>query len=486
MKDIDEMLDKIGENIERKEGGCMMTMEEKERILSKTMDKIGKMGAESMRTDKAKKNNVVGLWSRRLTKAVAATVGVALLVGGTAAATLKLSPQINNYFRIDNTKNEDIAKEMTSVIQAKKKDNGVTMYVDQVIGDSTGFFAVMEAKGLKESDNELDFRELKFKVAGVPDSELSYTTDVKMQGIDGNITKFLVAVKYDEQNRSDVDISGKKVTLCLKDAGSYDKNMNFKTLQKGTWKLQWKLDIKDKSIVKNPDVSMKLYDSDIVWEKLKLTPMSVTVNFDVKKQGKEHFSQSEWEKYDGTDRIVIKMLDGRRIDSRFEDDVNENWGSNIVMGFKEIIDIDKVESVSFGGHEIKFKDNKNEVSYKRFTTDQNFTLDIPEDIAKYIHIEEKTGKTNHEFKCKENTVTFVAKKAGAEQPLFTIYRLKTDKVDLVGSDDGDPDMKLIGQRGGYLYTLRYCEPNSEKSIRVFSDMMNGNLRYLLSGFEYIV
>ena len=480
------MLNQIGENKVIAEGGNdIMTREEKERILAKTMEKIGKMEAESKRTYDTKDNKVIKLWSGRLTKAVAATLGVALLVGGTAAATMKLNPAINNYFRISDAEQEETAKKMTSIAEAKAEDKGVTMSVKQVIGDNTGFFAVMEAKGLKENDDELNFRDLSFTVDGVSSDKLTYTTDVKMQGIDGNTTTFLVAVRYDEQNRNETDFSGKYVTLSLKDVGSYDKNLNFKMLQKGKWKLRWKLDIKEKSIVKKPEMAMKLFDSEVVWNRLKLTPMSVTVNFDVKKQGKKYFSQSEWEKYDGTDRIVVKFLDGRRIDSRFENDIQNNWGSNIVMGFKEIIDMDEVESISFNGHEVKLKNNKNEVSYKKYMTNANFSLDILSDIAKYINIEEEDNKTNSDLRCKQDIVSFIGNKEGIKQPLFTIYRLKTDKVDLVGSDEGDPDMKFIGQRGGYVYAIKYSEPETEKAGEVFADIMNEQIPYVLAGFEYI-
>ena len=47
MKNIDEMLNEIGENKEIKEGGNMMTSEEKQRILTRTMEKIGRIEAES-------------------------------------------------------------------------------------------------------------------------------------------------------------------------------------------------------------------------------------------------------------------------------------------------------------------------------------------------------------------------------------------------------------------------------------------------------
>ena len=156
------------------------------------------------------------------------------------------------------------------------------------------------------------------------------------------------------------------------------------------------------------------------------------------------------------------------------------------MGVKEIIDMDRGESVSFNGHEIKLKENKNETSYKRFKTNANFTLDISSEVAKYIDIKEDNNKTNSDIHCKQDIVTFVGNKEGIKQSLFTIYRLKTDKVDLVGSDEGDPEMKLIGQRGGYVYAIKYSEPETEKAGEVFADIMNEQIPYLLAGFEYII
>ena len=80
MKNIDEMLNEIGENKEIKEGGNMMTSEEKQRILTRTMEKIGRIEAES-NIAAADGNIKVKFMSRRFTRAAAAALGVTLLVG---------------------------------------------------------------------------------------------------------------------------------------------------------------------------------------------------------------------------------------------------------------------------------------------------------------------------------------------------------------------------------------------------------------------
>lgn len=59
------------------------------------------------------------------------------------------------------------------------------------------------------------------------------------------------------------------------------------------------------------------------------------------------------------------------------------------MGFKKIIDIDKVESISFDGCEIKLRNNDKKVSYQKFSTHANFTLDAVKDIANYIVVKER-------------------------------------------------------------------------------------------------
>lgn len=495
MKNIDEMLNEIGENKEIKEGGNMMTSEEKQRILTRTMEKIGRIEAES-NIAAADGNIKVKFMSRRFTRAAAAALGVTLLVGGTAAATLKLNPAISSYFGINGGTQEKQAAEMVSDAQATAKSGDVEVSMGQIMADESGFYAVIDVKGLKKSSEKLFFNNYDFSVKNHKIDEGGINLGVCKNWFEGDTAKFLISVSYDDDWKKGESLSGKEVTFTLKDIGyyDYDNDCEFITICKGEWKLKWKLEVNIKSIVKNINVPMNLNCSDVVWNKFELTPLSLTTYFKIEKYREFEGTKEEYERQvEGKDRLVVKYLDGRKIDSRFVGDGAEQdyhvLESNgyYKIDFKEIVDLDKVESVSFNGHEFILKENKNEPSYKRFTTNANFTLDVLSDTAKYLKTEEKDGAYNKDIGCRQDMVTFYGEKDGIKQELFTIYRLHT--TDLTQIEDNMAGMERVGfsdcKRGGCTYMIKYNEVKDKKAIETFSDIINNQLPYILAGFEYI-
>lgn len=497
MKDINEMLDKIGKNSDVKEGGNMMTWEEKQRIFERTMEKIEKMEAESNGADTDGNRKVIRLMPRRFTRAVAAALGVTLLVGGTAAATLKLNPAISSYFGVNGSTQEKQAADMVSDVQATAKSGNAEVSMGQVMADEAGFYAVVDVKGINRCSKDLYFDDYDFKVKNHKVDEGGTGLRVCKNWFEGDSAKFLISVSYDDDWKKGESLSGKEVTLTLKDIGYYDQDNDdkFITIYKGEWKLKWKLQVNSKSIVKNINVPMNLQCSDVVWNKFELTPLSLTTYFKIEKYREFKGTKEEHEKQvEGKDRLVIKYLDGRKMDSRFVWDgavynyhVAESKGY-YKMDFKEIIDLDKVESVSFNGHEFILKENKNEPSYKRLTTNANFTLDVLSDTAKYLKTEEKDGMYNKNVGCRQDTVTFYGEKDGIKQELFTIYRLYTTDLTQI-EDNVDADVERVGfsdcQRGGSTYMIKYNKVKDKKAIETFSDIINNQLPYILAGFEYI-
>lgn len=496
MKDLDKMLSDMGKDSDIKEGGNMMTSEEKQRILTRTMEKIGKIEAES--NIAATDGNIkVKFMSRRFTRAVAAALGVTLLVGGTAAATLKLNPAISSYFGINGGTQEKQATEMVSDAQATAKSGDVEVSMGQVMAYESGFYAVIDVKGLKKSSEKLFFNNYDFSVKNHKVDEGGISLGVCKNWFEGDTAKFLISVSYDDDWKKGESLSGKEVTFTLKDIGyyDYDNDCEFITICKGEWELKWKLEVNSKSIVKNINVPMNLNCSDVVWNKFELTPLSLTTYFKIEKYREFEGTKDEYERQvEGKDRLVVKYIDGRKIDSRFvgygaEQDYHVLESNGYYkIDFKEIVDLDKVESVSFNGHEFILKENKNEPSYKRFTTNANFTLDVLSDTAKYLKTEEKDGAYNKDIGCRQDTVTFYGEKDGIKQELFTIYRLHTTDLTQI-EDNVDVGMECVGfsdcKRGGCTYMIKYNEVKDKKAIETFSDIINNQLPYILAGFEYI-
>ena len=462
-----------------------MTKDEKERILARTLEKIEQLEETTPTEDK--KNNITKIWVARGSRAIAASIAAFLILGGTAFAAITLNPSIRNYFGIENEKQKKLAAELTSSQSTNATAHGVQTKITQIIADSTGFVAAMQVKGLPEDAYNYTFENIDFNIEGISPEDMTYYTDMTAGGIDDGIASFNIVVKYNISMDALPDLEGKKATLSLRNLGKQEGDITtFKVTTKGTWKMNWRLSIKDHTLTNTVNKDMTLMGSDICWKNYELSPLSIKINFDVTKQGPEHLSGSEWEKYDGTDRIVIQLTDGRRIDSRFSDDVQINWGDNYVLSFKEIIDPQDVAAVSFGGQTITLKDLDKEIEYTRFTSKVgNFTLELPKDFATYLTMEETKTVKNKELSCKEDVISFEANKDGVKKSLFTIHRLYTDKVEKIGSDEGDPFMKLIGQRDNSLYAIKFCELTSEEELNAYADLLNQYDSSILPGFEYI-
>ena len=181
--------------------------------------------------------------SRRFTRAAVAALGVTLLVGGTAAATLKLNPAISSYFGINGGTQEKQAAEMVSDAQATAKSGDVEVSMGQVMADESGFYAVIDVKGLKKSSEKLFFNNYDFSVKNHKIDEGGINLGVCKNWFEGDTAKFLISVSYDDDWKKGESLSGKEVTFTLKDIGyyDYDNDCEFITICKGEWKLKWKL-----------------------------------------------------------------------------------------------------------------------------------------------------------------------------------------------------------------------------------------------------
>ncbi len=461
-----------------------MTNEEKERILAMTLEKIEDI--ERTTEMKNNTNKITKFPLKKSSKVIAASLAAVVILGGSAYAAVQLNPTIRNYFGIETNTQKEIAKELTTNTSATAKNNGITTKICQVMSDKRGFVADVELKGLPKDLDTLDFEDVALGIEGISQDDLTYSTSIHMGGIDGNVAHFLVAVKYDVIDGEMPDLNGRKVTFTLKNLCSRNGDITtLKIAKKGTWKMRWDLSIKDhaEAIVVNKEMS--LFDSKVVWDSYELSPMSLTVNFSVKKQGSEHLTETDFKKYIGTDRIVVQLTNGKRIDSRFSDDLNINWDQNYVLGFDEIVNPENVASISFGGETVKLKDLTTKIEYKTFTSKVgNFTLELPEDFAKVLTMKEKANVENKDTHCKEDRIDFIANKGGVEITLFTIHRLYTED-NVVGTDDGDPMLIPIVDYGNEKYALKFCELSTEEELNTYAEFLNTYDSDVLPGFEII-
>ena len=487
MRDLENMLQGLGEeNKKAEQEGSEMTELEKKRILAKTMEKIEQ---EKVSENVQKKTN---RW-KMAGKVAAAALAVVLVgtVGTKAAAALGLDSSIRNFFGIQTQEETKNAEKLISTPQATAADNGTTISTSQVIGDHTRLYAVLKAKNLPDVPGELEFQDVSLSVKGDKGETYDYTfAEPKVSGVDGDTTTFTLLVSGINKQGVDVNLNGKSVAFTLKNIGYRDAKGKFKVVKKGNWKLDWTFKTEADVTTKEVNKNISLLDAKATWKDIRISPLSVTVDFQIAKSGKAHMSFEEWNKLEKTQRVVVQFADGTREDSRFCDDVNEEWGDEKTsgyrrIGFRKVIEPKDIVSVTFGGQTVVLNPNvKLEQRTKLRSKAANCTVALPQNVAKLITVKEKKNVKNADFKKKESYAMFMAKKNGVKMPFFTIHKIKGEYSPEQVEKKNDT-MTYIDSRDGDTYTIEYGEIMDEKQAKEFKDILNTYISNVLPYFEII-
>lgn len=492
MKNLDKLFEELVQakddlGKEEKE----LTELERRRIYARTMEKIQEEREKEMQEERGNRGKK-HFWEKysKLVTAAAAVVLVCV-VSATAVAAFRLDDSIKNFFHIQDKKTEKTAEKLVSQVDTKATSNGVTVSISQVIGDKTRFYAVINAKDVPDVANELQFEDTELSAAGKTGKSYDYTMQfLKMGAIDENTTKFALLVSGINENGRDVDINGTNMSITLKNIGYYEGEENFVPVVKGSWKLNWIFSTKAEEEKTTVDKNIQLMDSEGIWKDIVISPLSLTVHYNITKQGKTHFSEKEWEKYEDSDRLTVQFTDGSRVDSRFAEDVNEEWGTatetgHKTIGFDRIVDSREIESVTFGKETVRLQESGEKVVRTHVTSKAaNCSIALPEEVRSIVSLEEKVNVKNADFHCKESYAIFWGKKNHAKMPLFTIHRLKG----MFSEDDVDkknPMMIYIGYHSGYTYTIEYGEIQDESQNKEFAEILNKYISNVLPFFEYL-
>ena len=339
---------------------------------------------------------------------------------------------------------------MVTTSDAKSSDQGVTLNISQTIGDTSRFYVVFTAKNVPKTTRELGFKGKKLQVGGK--NGYSYTMDgPKQAAVNGKTVKYTMLVSGINKDGESVNINGKTVQLKLSDIGYRNQKGKFVTVAKGNWKLKWKFTTKAETKKITVNKNIKVMDSKCRWKDIEITPLSLTVHSYVTKQGREHFSEAEWQKYEKSQRVTVTFTDGSKIDSRFLDDVNESWGDKKhlgfkTLGFKNMVNIKDVSSVTYGNQTVKLQKIKNNAKREKYAM-------------------------------------FTSKKHGVKMTIFAIHRIKG----MIPEDEMSkkiPSMDYIGYYEGYTYGIEYGEIQNKDQKREFADVFNKDIKNLKFYFEY--
>jgi len=344
---LDSMLDGMKHyRVTRHDGDEEMEVEEKERLLKTVMEKIEreKTGNEKVSGKKREERKNRGIQKKsRLTK-IAAAIAVVFITGNVivvGASMLHLDEKFLSYFRQEEVNDVDLEGSYRAV-DATAETQGVTIQVDQVLGDDYGFYALFRVKGVKEPErmSEPGFEDYEVTIKDLGDDiPIGYSV-IKLEDEKADELSFML--KVNSQN-----LTGRQIDLTLKNLGDCSDS-KFRKEVDGTWKLHWTLSYENTARKVDVDRTIDLYGGKYHWDSISISPLSVSVCTTMLEQGIIH--QSDDESVDLNDEFYVDFADGTRLrkEDMDDDDIYID-GSDISMSFHSIKQYNDIKSVTYAG-----------------------------------------------------------------------------------------------------------------------------------------
>ena len=315
MNNIDEILESLAINQEKEVSE--LNDFEKQRVLNRTMDKINPVRAARHSAFKR-------------TALICAVCMIFVTSVAAAAGFFKPDGMLYKYLH-GSDENVGVAGED---IMAEDTSNGITVTAKQVIGDDYGFYVIFDVTDKDNLIKRIAVNEAEVEIKG---AEVYQCSDI-ISMHDENPNTFMLHIMSAE------NLQGKEIAVHLKNTGTSkmkdDKSLGL-AADDAQWNLNWEIDYSNSA--KSFDVSkpIGIYGGTALWESVSISPVSVSVKMTDLSGIKPHCGILD-------DIITVTMKDGSVFSSDNSDDTDILSDTDfITMNFNKIIDIDKVENVSF-------------------------------------------------------------------------------------------------------------------------------------------
>ena len=447
---------------DKEEVGDEMDEGEKERLLKNILNKVEneKKHMDTSELYGRKKWRI----QKRVSKAAAAAAiifitGNAVVIGATM---LHLNNKFLSYFAQEETKDTEIGNNLRAV-ETKAVDRGVTVEVEQVLGDDHGFYALFNVKGVKKEDYMLEpcFRDYEVTILGLKeDVPIGYNV-VKVY--DDKEDEFSFMLKVNSQN-----LTGKKIKFTLKDFGE-GRDDEFQSRVNGVWNLDWKLSYINNAKRIDVDKEIDLYGGKYNWDSISISPLSVSVSTTMLQQGSVH--QSDDLNVDLNDEFYVDFADGTRLNKEYmdTDDIYID-GSDVSMSFHSIKKYEDIVSVTYAGVTVPVNPTKQEKREVYVNEQMKFSLQMSKELNNMVMVSDVTSYEDEYLNTSGQYVSFVGEKDGAKMTLFSIYRLK-GMISEQELEENAPLKIYLTYKDGYTYLIEYGEIVSEEQM-VFVDILN--------------
>ena len=237
---------------------------------------------EGMETQKEDSRRT-GISRKKIAIILAAVTLSLATVSVTAGVYIRWSEGLKEKLQLTKTQEEELeetgAAEST---EASCTSQGITVTVLQSITDQNFSHLAFSVKGYSaETKEQPDFEQVIVKVDG---KEVNASGSFRnfgeedmpvYQKADGTM-EYLMQIDSNEEN----GLAVKKIQVILENLGTVNKQAEFVSGVKGTWTLDWKLAGTEKE--EGLSVNQTIGDTDTVVKSIEITPLSLTIHYDMK------------------------------------------------------------------------------------------------------------------------------------------------------------------------------------------------------------
>lgn len=188
-----------------------------------------------------------------------------------------------------------------------------------------GIFMADDGKNVYEDGSELKTDE--------NGTVISYYTDKE-----GNM-EYVMSIGVAE---SEENLLGETLSVTLKDFGMFDRT-GYTELEEGEWKFTFELS--ETSLAEEIAMNTEVNGTDFILDKLKISPVSVVLNYSLKNETKQSPKIEDFPQFYG-----VKLKNGIKIStlgsgglSGYLDDASDQ--AYQICGFTEVIDVKQIQSI---------------------------------------------------------------------------------------------------------------------------------------------
>lgn len=473
MRELEETLSEIKTLQQDQIGEETMTEEQKERILKKAMQKIDmtskepKQGTSTVKPVSVKKT-VIRIWPR-----VAAVILAAVLIPGTAAYAahrLHWDDKIAAFFGRSQEEDAEVADNIQEVNKSAEVE-GITATVTQVLGDESGFYALLRVSGISEElKDQIQYQPVSFRECAMDiDGENVSISGLIDMGTDFDTGDYCYMVKVNTP-----DVLHTDAKLELDDFGITSED-SFETLCEGEWTIAWTLDYGNTAISYAVDKTLDTAAGTYVWESVSVSPISATVRVHAADTGANELP-------DVKNSFYVDFADGSRLDAQYLSNADFYQQPGMaVISFDKIHQPEDVVSVTFAGETYLIDEEKLQEKVLYENEEMGFSLQMSQELYAITTVK-TTDYHDDDFDADGRKAVFTMTKNGVSMDAFTIMEIDAAYTQ-EDAEVCNPMAYYLKTEAGKTYLLLYGEFLEEDQMDEFADILNRDVASIMYFFR---